>query len=298
MNSKKGVAIQIEKIKTIFQSANNFSTGQNDPGVLIEYLEIVDQEFRPIAYEGASMAIALKDLSKGDALDSWHSFIENSETIYTPYIHAGLGWAIAQQNRDASTFLKTLVPLMRFRVLDACGYYDGVFKQRQTIKNLQRSPQGQKLPEVLQEELFEAYDQGIGRSLWYNYRGEEEKITERLKNFSPSRHSSLWRGIGIACVNVGGCDEAQLRSLLSCAGEHAIQLALGAILVSRSRIQTKNLTSDIELACRLWCNMAPEEAMMLSIKTEPSVSVNPDDVYKVWLSEMTKEFRSKHLAFG
>ncbi len=285
MNSKKEISLQIEKIKTIFQTSKDFCTEQNDLSILIPYLENTDPEFRSIAYEGASMAIALKDLTKGDTLNLWNSFSEHGGVNHTSQIYAGLGWAIAHQGHTVLPFFETLSPLMRYCVLDGCGYYDGIFKQRQTIKN-------KKFPEIFHGYLLEAYDQGVGRSLWYILKGEVGKITETIKTFSIIRHSALWRGIGVACAYVGGCDEMQLRSLLSFAGKHHIQLAISAVLVSRSRIQANTLTPDVELACRIFCNLSAEEALLLTVRSEPDALIDVDDAYERWISNIETELMS------
>lgn len=287
MNHKKDISLQIEKIKSIFQNSKEFCTEEDNLNLLIQHLENTGPEFRSVAYEGASMALALKDLTKGDSLNHWRAFIKGQGADHERQGHSGLGWAIAQQGRSALPFFEMLSPLMRFCVLDGCGYYDGIFKQRQTIK-------ARKPPETFKGQLLEAYDQGVGRSLWYLFKGEEEKIKETINTFSPERHSSLWRGIGVASVYVGGCDENHLKSLQLSAGEHQTQLALGAILAARSRVQAKAVTPDVELACRVWCNLSVEDAMILSVKAETDIT-NTNESFGTWLSKMKEELNSKQL---
>ena len=284
MNSEKEISLRTEKIKTIFQSSKEFCNKEDDLAIIISHLENTDPEFRSIAYEGASMALALKDLAAGNTLNHWRSLLEGPGSKHAVQAHAGLGWAFAEQGSSPLPFFETLGPLMPFCVLNGCGYYDGIFKQRQTIKN-------KKIPEAFHGQLLEAYDQGIGRSLWYSCNGNETKISEIIQTFSSDRHPALWRGIGIACIYVGGCDEIKLRSLLSCAGNYHTQLAVGAIFVARSRIQANTLTPDVELACRVWCNLSTQEALLLNLKSEPDVYSNPHDAYAMWISQMEKGVR-------
>jgi hypothetical protein len=282
MSDKKNIGLQIEKIKIVFQTAKDICAEQEDFNNVLKHLENVAPEFLSIAYEGASMALALKDFSKGNELKQWSAFMKGPGVNHSAQIHAGLGWAIAQQNNSPLQFLEMINPLMRARVLDGCGYYDGIFKQRQTIKN-------NKPPNDLQGPMLEAYDQGVGRSIWYICKGEVEQVLEIINTFPPTRHPALWRGIGVACAYVGGCDEHLLRLLLFSSQDYQKQLCAGAILAARGRVQANALTQDVELVCRIWCNLSIQEAMLLTVRTEPSSSVDPNNAYSLWLSQIEAE---------
>lgn len=281
MDCEKEISFRIEKIKTIFQTATDISTAEKNLDTLIDHLETTDSEFRSIAYEGASMAIAQLDIEKNNTLSVWHTFNERAGA-HAAQTHAGLGWAIAQQNRSALPFLETLSPLLRFRVLDGYGYYEGIFRQRQSIKN-------QRSPEAFDSKMLQAYDQGIGRSLWYTSKGNVEKLEVMIAGFPSDRHAALWIGIGVACAYVGGCDENLLRSLLSASQKHKTQLATGAALAARARVQADAITNDVDLACRTWCHMSAQEAMLLTVEAEPSSSLNSNDSYALWLSQIEQK---------
>src|SRR5258706_8350235 len=152
----------MEKIGYVFQQALYISTEKDALGIG-EHLENVDLEFRAVAYEGIAMGLASKDLA-GGALKLWHSFMRNSDLNYSPHVHVGLGWAIAKKKLSSLVLLETFEPLMLYRVLDGCGYYNGMFRQIQTIINAERPPN-------LQAKDFEAFDQGVGRSIWYISKG-------------------------------------------------------------------------------------------------------------------------------
>ena len=282
MSSGNNVGDQIQKIKNIFQHAQHTATTEEDVNKLIDHLENADPEFRSIAYEGASMGLALKDLSQGGTLHRWRSLMEGPGAAHTTQVHVGLGWALAKQGLPVSSFLEELNPLLRFRVLDGYGYFDALFKTRQTIQN-------QRRPEDLQENFFAAYDQGVGRSIWYSSEGECSKISEIIAKFESSRQPDLWRGIGIACSYVGGFEKTTLDELAVAASKYRVQLAVGAALAARSRIHANSLTQDAELACSAWCNCSAEQAINLTIKTEPSFSDNPEGAFKTWISKMEFE---------
>ena len=283
MNSGNNVGHQLRRIKDIFQHAQHNATTEEDLDKLIDHLENTDLEFRSIAYEGASMGRALEDLSRGDTtLHRWRSLMMGRGAAHITQIHVGLGWALAKQGVPVSSYLEGLNPLLRYRVLDGYGYFDALFRTRQTIQN-------QRRPENLEGKFFAAYDQGVGRSLWYSCQGESSKISVIVEKFTPSRHPDLWRGIGIACSYVGGFEITMLDELSVAALKHKVQLALGAALAARARILANSLTEDMEMVCRAWCNCSAEEAMMLTIKTEPSFAQDPEDAFKIWMSKMELE---------
>ena len=282
MNAQSEVAVRMEKIREIFQHAMSIAKEKEDFKSLVAELDNTENEFRSIAYEGAAMALALKDFSDGHTLNHWRLFMEGPGNKHSAQVHAGLGWAIAQQRISALPFIETLDPIMRFRMLDGCGYYDGIFRQRQTIAK-------QTMPTDLADKLLSGYDQGVGRSLWYISKGACAKIPEMISAFSPSRHNDLWRGVGIACVYVGGFDFDILSELLNYSLSHHTQLAVAAALVAQARNNAETLTPDTELACRVWCNCSTQEAILVTEKSKQSATLHPDDAYKTWLRNIEEE---------
>lgn len=283
MEARRNVAQQIGKIKDIFQHAQILATAGEDVNQLIADLEKADPEFRSIAYEGASMSLALSDLSRGEILTRWSSLLEGPGAAHATQIYVGLGWALAQQQIPVSHYVERLDPLLGFRVADGHGYFDGLLRSRQAIKN-------QKRPEDLPEKFFPAYDQGVGRSLWYSSLGEHFKIPEIMDRFVPLRHPDLWRGIGIAVAYVGGFETTTLVELAAAASQYRVPLAIGAALAARARWQANSLTPDAEMACRVWCHCSAEQAVMLTVNAEPSATQNPAAVFKNWISKMELAF--------
>ncbi|MDF2451661.1 MAG: hypothetical protein K0S26_1165 [Bacteroidota bacterium] len=244
MGCEKEISLRIEKIKTIFQVSRDLTLTSPDLKELILQLDQTEPEFRSAAYEGASMGIALNDLNKNEILTSWNLFAERAPA-HAVQIHVGLGWAVAQQNYSVLPFFGITDVLLSSRVLDGYGYYDGIFRQRSSIK-------GQKIPEAIQPEMLSSYDQGIGRSLWYISKGDVTKIHELVSAFSLERRAALWTGIGVACAYVGGCDKDLLTSLFESAQELQNNLITGAMLATKSRLQASALTEDVKLAYNTW----------------------------------------------
>lgn len=270
----------MEKLRAVFQSFKDFGLERDNMKVIIAYLENTNAEFRAVAYEAVSMALALKDLKKGNTLELWRPFMEVPAGAYISQVHVGLGWAIAQENKSYD-ILSSIEYLMRSRVFDGCGYYDGTFRSRQTIKN-------KKLPENLNEANLHYYDQGLGRSIWYKCLGDPALVSEMIGSFQSSRHPDLWRGIGIASAYVGGFDEKMLNDLFSIAAAHQKQLATGTALAARGRIMSNTVTPDMELVCRLWWNLSAKD--ITSITEELLPLMNAENIYDIWMEAIEKRF--------
>lgn len=251
---------KMENIKTIFQSAQESASKFENISELITVLEATEKEFRPVAYEGAAMTLALKDFSNGDSIINWKRLLDSSKK-YACQIYIGMGWAVGQEKRTSLNFIEELDKNMQFRIWDGCGYFDGIFRQRQTIK-------GQNRLEYISEKNYNAYDEGLGRSIWYICKGDETKAAEMIQQFSQERHADLWRGLGIACSFVGGFEENALKTLISLSGKHSAQLGVAAALVAESCVEADCLTPDIELANSIFNNLNAEKAMKITLKNK------------------------------
>ena len=273
------VSKRIERIRSIFLDTQLFYANDPTTGSLLNYLENTEPQFRSIAYESASMAIALKDLEKDHALNTWIFFASGPALAHKAQVYVGLGWAISKLNLPFLTVIKKIETRYYHRIADGCGYYDGSFKQRQTVLS-------QLHPVYLPEEALPIYDQGIGRSLWYTSNADINKIRDKIDRFPANRQAALWRGIGIAVAYVGGCEDDALFTLLQYAGNNRIQLACGAALVARSRMEANTMTVDTDHCSRLWFNhTAADENIFLTEKPDPA-TIGNEEVYFNWITQI------------
>lgn len=279
MNEK--VASNIETIFAIFQMAQESASTIEDVNELIKKLEETPIEFLSVAYEGAAMELALKDFSEGDKIERWKALLEKSKK-HACQIYIGMGWAIAKEKRFPITFLEQLNYNMQYRIWDGCGYYDGIFRQRHVIK-------GQSRFDYIEEKNFQAYDEGLGRSLWYLCKGDVNKATEMIQTFSEERHSDLWRGVGIACSYVGGFDEQTLSALQLATGKHKTQLGIGAAMVAKSRIDADCLTNEIEFACTTFNHLTADESLKITVKNKTV----PNFSFSTFILQMEKDLQRK-----
>ena len=260
-----------EKIRSVFLETQLFYAKHDNLPALIAYLEQTEKEFSSIAYESASMAIALKSFEADTFPHEWLLFASGAAAAHHAQVYVGLGWAIAKFNFPFLTAVKKLDSRFYFRIADGCGYYDGSFKHRRTVTN-------KELPVYLPTAAMPMYDQGVGRSIWYTEKADIHKICSKIETFATSRHADIWRGVGIAVAYVGGCDDADLKTLLQHAATNGFQLACGAALAARSRMMANTMTADTKRCSRLWFTLTVDDAIIVN-----------EDVYCNWIKEIEEQ---------
>lgn len=269
-------AQKMEFIREVFQAAKSFCSMERDLQKIVAFCNNAQPEFTSIAYEAASMQIGLRDFAENNSLKNWKQFADDLAKPHAAQIYAGLGWAVAQEVLELEQIIEGFPPLLRYRVADGCGYYDGTFRNRQTVRM-------KAVPTYIPEKALPAYYQGLGRSLWYIAKGDAAKTNELLLGFPAMHHAAMWRGVGIAVTYVGGCDEATLHELKSFSGNFLPQLKCGVVLAARSRVKAGSITEDTELCSRIICNCSADEATQLTVEKEC-------DDYFQWLNSIEKAF--------
>ncbi len=161
-----------------------------------------------------------------------------------------------------------------YRIADGCGYYDGFFRNRHAVIN-------QEFPGYMPIETTKFYYQGIGRSLWYSENGDIEKVRSKVESFAEDLHPHLWRGMGIAVAYVGGCIADELKLIFETANFHQEQLASGAALAAKSRIEANTITPDTTLCSQLWFQFCIEKNMI----SKDTLVEAGEDIYLNWISK-------------
>src|SRR5947207_2453052 len=154
------IARNIEIVMRVFRHAKSLAEKEKNIPVLLQKLDKVNPEFKSVAVEAAAMIYALDDISNGIELKSWKEFISETGGNHTSQVHAGLGWAFAQKKIFPSTVLHALDPLMTIRVADGFGYYEGIFRQQESIHN-------KIVPHNIDPVFHQGYNQGLGRAIYY-----------------------------------------------------------------------------------------------------------------------------------
>lgn len=260
MKQVREVALRLDQIRTIFQEARACAENAGEAAPVMEYLKTVSPDFALVAHEGAAMGLALTDLSKGASLTRWTSLLNQTPSQSHGNLHIGLGWALAHEQADISDAFAQVDRSLQFRVIDGYGYYEGIFRQRQSVRN-------REIPVAFQLQ-HEAYDQGLGRSIWFLTQGDPERIGMVVASFDTTRQSGLWRGIGTACAFSGGATHADIEELKKLSGDFRSDLAVGAAWIGKARVQTFTVTPEMEKACYLLSGLGTTEAVQVLLSHE------------------------------
>ncbi|MDB4655676.1 DUF1702 family protein [Flavobacteriales bacterium] len=196
----------IQTVVDTFQKGRSISEQELGLDELISTLNEFEPRYRSVAFEGASMGVAL-----GNEVSTWKKYAEKTKKHATQ-VNIGFGWAIAEQDLELVSTLIEIEPKMRIKVLDGFGYWHGLFRRRLTIRT-------QSIPENITTEFQTGFDQGVGRAIWYISKGEIAKSVHIIRHFPEERRSNLWQGIGVASTYVGGCSDDLIFELKTAAGE-------------------------------------------------------------------------------
>jgi hypothetical protein len=247
MNTENLIAQKMELIQSIFMNVQEKNLVEFSLSKQTEYLHSFDVEFRGIAYEAASMNTALSDAKTDKKQSRWLAFLNECGNEYAIQIHVGLGWALAQEHQSVVPFTSALAPMLRYRVLDGYGYYEGIFRKRKSIISKQKF-------ETEDYTAAAAYDQGLGRSIWYSTKGNIDIAKSTIATFPADRQKDLWRGLGIAITYVGGCNTDYLKKITDNATGFTADLATGAAMTLVSRNIANSILPDTEVACNMFCH--------------------------------------------
>lgn len=224
----ESVVQRMQVIRSTFREVQDLFSGLDEGTELVSKLQSYPLIFRSIAYEAASMQIALKEIKNGLALNKWQAFVNTIGAKHITQCYIGLGWALAQEQLTPSDFLSISGSGIENKSYDGYGYYEGMFRRRRSVLS-------QQLPDFLDESTAPSYYRGLGRSLWYSSNADIEQIARIISGFPDVVKSSLWTGLGTAIAYVGGCNTDNLKQILSIAGDYAAALKNGAQAAAISR---------------------------------------------------------------
>jgi len=218
----------------------------DDPrhSVLVPRLESIAPELRGIAYEGAGMGLMLLD-SLFPYKKRLPAFIHGPGAPYRCLVYIGAGLVLPRVPIRPSRFLASQDPFLRWLVMDGYGFYEGFFSWRDVVER--HVP-----PRKIHGYAARAFDQGVGRSLWFSTGANVERIISTIGSFPAGRQGDLWSGIGVACAYAAGVmDRNAIVTLLDAAGPHRPDLAVGSAVASIFREQSGQAAPHTDLACEV-----------------------------------------------
>ena len=267
---------KLEQIGAIFLHGYHATLDDPSPSALVPRLEQVESEIRGFAYEGAAMSLALLD-----CLTPWDGsrierFLKGGAGHHIYMVYVGMGWAWARLRRRSEPLLTRFDPLLCWLAVDGFGFHEGFFHGPRFIER--------QKPPHLAGYAARAFDQGLGRSLWFVEGAGVERIIARLRQFPTARQSDLWSGVGLACAYAGGVDRASLERLKDAAGPYLPQVAQGVVFAAQARKRAGIPAPHTALACEVLCRRRAPEAASLADEAERQLDAAEGELprYESW----------------
>jgi len=269
---------RLEAVVETFMSGYHAALEQRDGPRLARRLTDVEAAARGFAFEGAAMALRLVDAFVPPSRRRLASFLAGPGAPHAYMVLVGAGWALARLRRPLERQLVRFDPLLRWLVSDGYGFHQGFFREGAA-------------PAGLDGYARRAFDQGLGRSVWFTAGAAPEAVRERVDGDPAHRRPDLWSGVGLACAYAGGTDAGETEALLDAAGEHAAHFAQGVAFAAAARDRAGNPAPHSEDACRrVWGRSGADVA---AIAGEAARNLPPDGqepAYEEWRRRVRARF--------
>jgi hypothetical protein len=274
----------LENAGMTFVSGYNTGLQESDPKALMSILDQSDPEMTGFAYEGAAMALTILDLLTPWKRNRLHSFIDCAGDKHIYMLHVGAGWALARLKRSIKPFIEKMHPVFRWLVMDGYGFHQGYFHWKRFVEQ-------KEMPAKISGYARRAFDQGLGRSMWFVFGADIERIPDAITNFSADRQADLWSGVGLACGYAGKLTDLEIENLHNTAAPFQPQMAQGAAFAAKARLRAGNLMDYTDRTCRIICGVSAQEAAQATDQTLENIPADGDEpAYEIWRSRLRERF--------
>ncbi len=220
------------------------------------------QAVRGVCYEGAAAGKTVRDLTANEDLSEASELLRREEE-YSFLVYLGIGEALAQMKLPPQLCNAVAKERWAGQIIEGYGFFDGYFNWHDALVN-QRYPQG------LEPGLKAAYDQGLGRAIYFATNCDPIQMRDMISCFSEDRRAEIWSGIGIPTAYVGGLTEREFKKFLNFAGPYRAELMQGILLGASARAKQNAIPDHTELACNMILGETTFDAMRY---TEPLTSL-------------------------
>ncbi|GIF16418.1 uncharacterized protein DUF1702 [Actinoplanes teichomyceticus] len=260
------------------------------PADAVTALENVPARFRGFAYEGATMACAVLDGLPFGRTDNVRRFLAGPGDPHVYMAYVGVGWAMARLPRLRWSALYAPDPVLRWLVLDGYGFHQAYFRTRDYVHGQRRDTVVPWRPDAENAYAGNAFDQGIGRALWFVCGTDADRVATTVEGFAPQRRADLYSGVGLAATYAGGADAGELTRLLHRAGEHRAAVSQGSAFAASARVRAGLENTHTDLATGVLCAMTAKEAAEQCDRTRPAAGDVPGVAYETWRSRLRDVF--------
>jgi enediyne biosynthesis protein E3 len=268
--------LHLERVGETFLRGYGLALTEEGIESLAQQLNEIDWELRGFAFEGAAMGLDILDQLQPWKAQRIPTFLRGPGRAHAYMVHVGIGWSMARWRLGIRRRLDRLDPLLQWLALDGFGFHEGYFHWPRFADG--SAPRFSTLPAYASR----AFDQGLGRSLWFVSGADPAFIASAIAHFPEARRDDLWSGIGLACAYAGGADKGDMYGLRLASGSHWPHLAQGAVFAAGARQRAGNMAFQTETACKLLCDFSAQQAAELCDETLNRLTEDLDPAYEVW----------------
>jgi enediyne biosynthesis protein E3 len=243
----------LERHGASFVAGFNAALLTDDVDDLALRLRQIPSADRGFAYEGSAMGFGVLDLMTplgGSRLRRLLASELGQRHVYM--LHVGAGWSLARLHLRPGSHLPVLDPFLRWLSVDGFGFHHGFFAPRRYID-------GHAQPRRVRGYERRAFDQGLGRSMWFVVGGDVERAARTVRAFPDDRQGDLWSGLGLASSYTTAVGRDELERLCELAGSHQPRLAQGGAFAVGARHRAGNLLEHTRLAGEVLCGRSAED---------------------------------------
>jgi hypothetical protein len=260
-------------------------------------LELTDPTVRGFVCEGAVMATTVLDATAGGHRTG--DLLRGAGRPHTLLAYIGIGFAMARLPRVRwekvlpELDLPPFHPAMSWLCVDGYGFDLAYFQPRRYVDE-QRVPAG--YPWAGRPGYFpRAFDQGVGRALWFVHGGRVHAVAEAVARFGTARHADLWSGVGLAASYAGGTTGGTLADLAERAGRHQAELAVGAVFATRARLLAGFVPDHTAAAVEALAGLPVREAGDVADRTAVTDNRHGtgEPAYELWRTHIRAEFADR-----
>ncbi|HEX3152979.1 MAG TPA: DUF1702 family protein, partial [Candidatus Angelobacter sp.] len=131
---------RLEHVGAIFLAGYHAGLQENELEALAKRLERIELEYRGFAYEGAAMALTIRDAMLPGS-NRLQKFMQGAGKCHIYMLHVGAGWACARLpwvRLRIETFIRKFDPVLRWLVLDGYGFHQGYFHFKAPVDSAAR----------------------------------------------------------------------------------------------------------------------------------------------------------------
>lgn len=223
---------RLDAIVDSFARGYNLALASSGVAELVAGLEQHDAERKGFAYEGAGMGLAIRIMvTPGSRL--LDEYLRGPGDAHHYMIQVGAGWALGRVPIRHAALRRQLDDTYHWLAWDGFGFHQLFFDTVRTRDEHAGRPadapyQGR------------AFDQGVGRAMWFVEQADPTRIAARFARFPAARQPDLWGGVGLAATYAGGVALDVLDALIERAGEHRPALGTGSMLAVEARRRAGN----------------------------------------------------------